>query len=432
MLSKWFCSTLFIAASLELVGLAGNWPSWRGPNNDQTTPDTGYPLTWSNTENVQWKTPLPDAGNSSPIVWGDRVFLTQAMEDGRRRMLICIDRKTGTILWEEGVTYDLPDPRHETNPHCAASPVTDGECVVASFGSAGIVAYDFQGKRLWHRDLGLQKHPWGQGSSPIIHGDQVIVYHGPGPQSALYSLSTKTGNINWSTPIPEVHPAERFDGFAGKSEGMLGSFSTPIVVTYKGREEIVIPAGNQLRAFALGSGRELWHSEGMNPLVYTSPTYGEDVIVAMGGYFGSVIFAKPGGNGDVTRTHRTFYEQRARKHRIGSPIIKDGLVYISNTPGIAECIELSSGKVIWEERLPGIGPKGETWGSPVLSGDRIYVVNQSGDTIVFRASRTFEVLARNPIGEMSNSTPAFSDGQIFLRTHGGLFCIAAPETVPTR
>lgn len=424
---------LMVFGLLAGMGLqAENWPSWRGPNGDQTTAETDFPLKWSRDENVRWRTPLPDEGNSSPIVWGKRIFLTQAVDAGRKRLVLCFDRETGLPLWEKGIAYELPDPRHDTNPHCAASPVTDGKLVVASFASAGIVAFDFEGRQLWRTDLGPQKHTWGQGSSPILHGEQVIVYHGPGPQSALYALDKRTGKVNWSTPIPEEHPAERFDGFAGRSEGMLGSFSTPLVVSHQGRDEIILPAGNQLRAFAVGTGRSLWHCEGMNPLVYPSAAYGDGVIVAMGGYFGSVIFARPGGNGNITGTHRTYYEQRARKHRIGSPVIRDGYVYISNTPGIAECIELATGRVVWEERLPGIGPKGETWGSSVLAGDRLYVVNQSGDTIVYRASPQFEILARNPIGEMSNSTLALSDGEIFLRTHAALYCISGKPAPAAR
>lgn len=431
MLSFVRCVVAVLVCAVSVVALAENWPSWRGPDGSQVTPETDFPLKWSRDENVRWRTPLPEPGNSSPIVWGNKVFVTQPIEDGKRRTVICLDRDSGEVLWQKGVDWDKPEERHETNPHCSASPVTDGQCVVASFASAGVVAYDMNGNKLWRADLGPQKHRWGQGSSPIIHGDQVIVYHGPGSYSALYALDKQTGKVRWKTEIPEEHPPERFDGFAGQSEGVLGSFSTPLLVHFRGRDEIVLPAGNQLRAFAVGTGRQLWNCEGMNPLVYTSASFGEGIVVAMGGYSGAVIFARPGGNGNVTATHRTYYEQRARKHRIGSPIIKDGHIYVSNTPGVAECIELATGKVVWEERLPALGPKGETWGSPVLSGDRLYVVNQSGDTLVFRAAPKFEVLARNPIGEMCNSTLALSDGRIYLRTHDALYCIADSPQQPT-
>lgn len=405
---------------------AANWPSWRGPSQDQISPETKFPTKWSKTENVKWRAALPEAGNSSPIVWGDTVFVTQAVQDGKQRTVIAFDRATGKQLWQQGVSYEQDDPRHQTNPHCAASPVTDGERVVASFASAGIVAYDFAGKQLWKADLGKQAHGWGQGSSPVIHGDLVIVYHGPGEFSALHALDKRTGEKKWTVPLKEQHPPERFDGFAGKNDGIIGTFSTPLVVTAGGREEIILPVVNKLRAFSPSTGRELWSADGMNPLVYSSASFGEGTLVVMGGFFGSVIFAKPGGEGDVT-DKRLFYERRMRKHTIGSPIVKGGHIYVSVTDGFLQCYELASGKLLWEERLPANGASGQTWASSVLAGDKLYVVNQSGDTIILRAAPKFEVIATNPMGEPSNSTLALSNGEIFLRTEAALYCIAEPK-----
>lgn len=421
---------LLIAALADVH--AGNWPSWRGPSGNQVSAETRFPLHWSWSEkggasNILWRTELPEAGNSSPVVWGDRIFLTQAREDGARRNLMCFDRRTGRLLWEQGVAFEGQDPRHETNPHCAASPVTDGKMVVASFASAGIAAYDFEGKRLWLANLGPQRHNWGQGSSPVLHGDVVLVYHGPGKDSALVALDKATGVARWKTPIPEDQPSERFDGFAGKSDGMLGCFSTPLVVRVAkgpnlGRDEVILPASNRLLAFSAASGERLWWSEGMNPLVYTSASFGEGKVLAMGGYFGSTILIEPGGDGDVTGK-RLHWERRAKKHRIGSPILLNGHAYLSTTDGFAQCLHLATGNLLWEERLPSSGADGATWSSMTLAGDRLYVVNRSGDTIVLRASPVFEKLASNPVGELSNSTLALSDGQVFLRTHKALYGI---------
>jgi outer membrane protein assembly factor BamB len=402
---------------------AGNWPTWRGPKQDNISPETKFPEKWSRTENVKWRTSLPEAGNSSPIVWGDTVFVTQAVRDGKERTLMAFDRATGKVRWQRGVAYEEKDPRHKSNPHCAASPVTDGERVIASFASAGIVAYDLSGKQIWVADLGPQKHEWGQGSSPIIHGDLVIVYHGPGEISALHALDKRTGLKSWTVPLKEQHPPERFDGFAGKNEAVLGTFSTPLVINTTAREEIILPVVNRVRAFAPSTGRELWTADGMSPLVYGSPTFGEGILVVMGGFFGSVIYLKPGGEGDVT-SKRIFYERRMRKHTIGSPIVKDGHIYLCVTDGFAQCYELATGKLLWEERLPAMGANGQTWASAVLAGDRLYVINQSGDTFVLRAAPKFELIATNPLGELSNSTLALSDGEIFLRTHSALYCIA--------
>ena len=402
---------------------AANWPSWRGPNQDGTTPETRFATSWNKDKNVRWRSALPEAGNSSPIVWGDHVFVTQALQDGKQRTLMAFDRVTGKLLWQKGVPYEPEDPRHKTNPHCAASPVTDGERVVASFASAGIVAYDFAGKELWRADLGKQRHGWGQGSSPVLWGDLVIVYHGPGEFSTLYALDKKTGAKRWSVPLKEEQPSERFDGFAGQKDGMIGTFSTPLVVSAAGRQEILLPAVNKLRAFDPGTGRELWSADGMNPLVYSSPTFGEGTVAVYGGFFGSGIFIKPGGSGDVTGK-RLVYEQRLKKHCIGSPIIRDGHVYAALTDGFAQCVELATGKNVWEERLPATGASSQTWASPVLVQDRLYLVNQSGDTVVLRAGPKFEVISINPVGEPSNSTLALSNGDIFLRTQEALWCVA--------
>jgi outer membrane protein assembly factor BamB len=415
--------TVSFACLTSCATFAGNWPSWRGPNQNNISPETNFPTRWSRTENVKWRAELPEAGNSSPIVWGDTVFVTQAVDDGKRRTLMAFDRKTGKQRWQQGVAYDEVDPRHKTNPHCSASPVTDGERVIASFASAGIVAYDFSGKPLWKADLGKQRHDWGQGSSPVIHGDSVIVYHGPGEFSALHSLDKRTGAKQWTVPLKEQHPAERFDGFAGKNDGALGTFSTPLIVSANGRDEIILPVANKVRAFAPADGRELWSADGINPLAYASTTYGDGTLVTFGGFFGGVVFLKPGGTGDVT-AKRLFHEQRMKKHTIGSPVIKDGHIYVCVTDGFLQCYELVTGKMVFEERLPATGGSSATWGSPVLVGDRLYVVNQSGDTLLLRAAPKYEFLASNPLGELSNSTPAFSNGQVFIRTHAALYCVA--------
>ncbi len=402
---------------------AANWPSWRGPDQNNQSPEKRFPTRWSKEENIKWRTALPEPGNSSPIVWENTVFITQAVEDGRRRTVMSFDRTNGRLRWQQGVEFGAKDPRHEMNPHCAASPVTDGNRVVASFGSAGIVAYDFAGNLQWKADLGPQTHEWGQGSSPVLHRDQVLVYHGPGPHSALYALDKKTGRQRWVTPLPEAQPAERFDGFAGKNDGKIGTFSTPLVISTGGHDEIILAVGNKVRAFAPDTGRELWFADGMSPLVYTSPSYAQGTLVVMGGYMGSMMFLHPGGKGDVT-PQRLVYERRMKKHVIGSPIVKDGHVYVGVTDGFAHCYDLATGKLLVEERLPATRGSSQLWATANLAGDKLYGVNQSGDTLIWRASPRFEMMATNSVGELSNSTLAMSNGELFLRTHAALYCIA--------
>lgn len=415
-------AALSLTCSLS-TAFAAPWPSWRGPNQDQTTPETRFPLHWNATNHIRWKVSLPEAGNSSPVVWGDRVFVTQATGDGKRRGLMAFDRATGKQLWTQEVGFDAADPHHASNPHCAASPVTDGKRVVASFASAGILACDVTGRVLWRRDLGPQRHEWGQGSSPVIDGDRILIYHGPGPGSSLHALNAATGATLWTIPLKEEAPPERFDGFAGKSGGVIGTFSTPLLVSVGGRRELVLPVVNRLRAFSPETGTELWNVDGMNPLAYGSATFGEGRIVAMGGFFGARMLLAPGGSGDRT-SERIQYERRMKRHTIGSPVIHEGHIYLAVTDGYLQCYRLSDGNMLWEERIPSTGSNPQTWGSLVRAGDRLYVVNQSGDTVVFRAAPKFEVLAQNPLGDLSNGTPALSEGELFLRTEHALWCVS--------
>ena len=420
---------LVISASALTLSLGENWPNWRGPNFNNISGETEVPIEWSKAKNIKWRAPLPEPGNSSAVVWGNSVFVTQAIDETGERWLISFDRKSGKEQWRKGTRYAGREKRHDTNTHCAASPVTDGQRVIAHFGSAGVYCYDFQGKEMWRQDLGPQDHTWGQGSSPVIQGDYCIIYHGPGSPSKLIALNKATGKTAWEVSIPEEQPKERFDGFAGKSDGMMGSFATPIISrsAQKG-EEVILPVANQLRAWELSSGKPTWHCDGMNPLVYSSPTLTDGTIVAFGGYFGSSIVISANQKGDAT-SKKLWYEQRAKKHRIGSPIIYKGNIYIANTDGTAECVELATGKSLWLERLKHTGANGETWASMVLVGDKLLVTNRSGDTFVLRAAPRFEQIAVSSLGEVCNATLAVSDGELFLRTHAALYCISSSARV---
>ena len=423
---------LFASIALSVPLLAANWPAWRGPNQNGETPETNLPLKWSAKENVKWKSELPDRGNSSPIVWGNRVFVTQAMEKEGKRLLICLDRKDGQVLWQKGPAFAEKEPTHDTNPQNSPSPVTDGHRVIAWFGSAGLYCYDMNGNELWKRDLGRQTHEWGYASSPVIHKDLVFLNFGPGKRSFLAAFDKQTGKTIWENDIPEVQPESREDNFRGRPNGVIGSWSTPIVIDFEGREELIVSLPDWVKAFDPATGRELWRCAGPNPLLYTSPVYGEGVVVVMGGFHGPTLAVKPGGEGDVTETHRLWKSGRT-ENRLGSPVIKDGHIYVMNMPGIAECLELKTGKQIWEERLRGKGPNNASWSSMVLAGDRIYILNQSSETFVLRASPTFQVLAVNSLeDELTNSSIAISNGEIFIRTHENLWCIASEVKTASR
>jgi len=213
--------------------LAGNWPSWRGDAaGSGITTEKNLPTEWSATKNVKWRTELPDIGNSTPVVWGNRVFVTQAIKDEDFRGTLCFDRKTGKQLWKAGVTYDKKEKTHATNPYCAASPVTDGERVIASYGPAGLAAYDFEGKELWNREFPPIEHVWGWATSPILYKNLCIFYYGPGEGAFLIALDKKTGKTVWKFDEPKWDVSKRTDGRDPDNvkPEYVGMFCTPIVV----------------------------------------------------------------------------------------------------------------------------------------------------------------------------------------------------------
>jgi outer membrane protein assembly factor BamB len=349
------------------------------------------------------------------VVWNDRVFITQAIEKDQRRTLICFDRSNGKILWQSGVTYSERESTHATNPLCSSSPVTDGERVIAWFGSAGLFCYDMQGKQLWQRDLGKQAHIWGYGSSPVLHQNLCILNFGPGERSFLIAVDKGTGKTVW-----QVH--EPGGNFGNDSKDWKGSWSTPLVIRTDTREELIASLPGRVASFDPLNGKPYWTCLGLNPLVYTSPLWGDGVLVLMGGFNGSSLAVRPGGNGDVTETHRLWQIPKT-KQRIGSGVISGKHIYIVDEPGVAGCFELNSGKMVWQERLEGPSEEYTSWSSMVLGDGKLYVINQGGDTFVLQPSPAFKGIATNSLGEMTNASLAISNGEIFVRTHQALWCI---------
>ena len=413
--------TLSLAASLVLASnlFADNWPMWRGPLGTGVAKEKQLPTRWDSQTNVKWKTPLPERGNSTPVIWEKRVFLTQAI--AAQRLVVCLNRADGTVLWEKGTDYAGPEKFHPTNTPCAASPATDGEIVVANFGSAGIFAFDFEGRKLWQVDLGPVTHQWGYAASPVLDSERCYIHFGPGTNHMVVALEKRSGKKLWQVDVPIEHPSERTDGFAGK-QGEVGSWSTPILVQADQRPELVVSLPGRLAAFDPKSGAELWRCGGLNPLLYTSAMAGEGVVIGAGGYGGSTVAVRPGGVGDVTE-QRLWHKLRD-KQRIGSGVITKGHLFILNTPGTAQCISLKTGDTVWEQRLSGTGSRSESWSSMILVNDLIYVNNQAGDVFILRAAPEFELIATNSISDgVMNASVAASDGEIFLRTENNLWCI---------
>lgn len=394
---------------------AEEWGQWRGPRGDGISSTKGLPTSWSIDKNVAWKTPLPEAGNSTPVVWQDRIFVTQASTT--TRMLMCFSLKTGELLWKTAVDWAMPDPTHGTNPFCSSSPVTDGERVIVWHGSAGLFCYDMQGNELWKRDFGLQKHIWGYGSSPVIHNDFCYLHFGPGERSFLVAVHKQTGETIWQhdEPIDTQGTAEaKF-----QNADFYGSWSTPVIRQIGGKEQLILSVPFRIRSFDPTSGKPFWSSEGINALVYTSPLVENNLLIAMGGYNGMTVALQIQANDQIVRLWR----HPKTKQRIGSGAIHNGYIFIHNDPGVAECFDLHTGETVWEQRLSGPGGTPTNWSSVMIADGLCYTINQSGDCFVFKANPKFELISTNSLGETSNSSIVPVDGKLLIRTHKNLWCI---------
>lgn len=387
---------------------AENWPAWRGPRADGTSSEKNVPLKWSTTENIKWKVPLPAPGNSTPIVWENKIFLTQALEKGARRTVMCLDRSNGRTLWTKEVPGRADEPTHETNPQSSSSPVTDGQAVYAWQGSSGVVAYDLDGKELWKRDLGTFTHIWGYGSSPILYGDLLILNCGPGERAFVVALNKKTGEQVW-----------QMAGVTGKADQFLGSWSSPYLARHQDRDLLLIGQPHALVGYDPAKGTELWRCRGLTDLVYSTTIVSEGVAVSMSGYHGRAMAVKLGGEGDVTETNRLWLTPEGTKEqqRIGSGVIVDGHIYMVNEPGV-ECIKLTTGESLWKKRL---GTR--NWTSLVLVEGKLMFLDGQGNTHLFAAKPVFEELGENKLNETTNGSHAISKGNVFIRTYQHLWCV---------
>ena len=417
---------------------AENWPAWRGPEGNGICHETKLPLHWSTNENVLWSVPLPGPGNSTPIVWGKRVFITQATPNDSQRAVMCFDRQDGKLLWHAGLSSPEPEAGGASNPPCTPSPVTDGKRVVAWFGSAGVVCFDLNGRELWQRNLGRQTHGWGYAASPVLYRDLCLLNFGPGERSFVIALDLRTGQTVWQYFVPPIAADAKWEDFGGDLKDwkrfgsptmpeVTGSCATPVVVRAGGREEVVVALPFRVLAFAPQTGEVLWSCNGLNTGAYSSPFFGDGVLGVTGsGLRSAAMVIRPGGRDDVTATHRVWHLfPPGSKACIGSGVIARGHLYQVTAMGFAQCLELQTGRTFWDERLTGSGARNASWSSPILAGDRLYVPNQNADVFVLRAGPKFECLATNSIGaEQMNSSLAVADGEVFLRTHKNLWCIS--------
>jgi outer membrane protein assembly factor BamB len=420
---------------------AANWPAWRGPTGQGFCEEKNLPLKWSAKDNVKWKVPLAHQGNSTPVIWGDKIFLTQANKGGSTRSLICFARKDGKLLWQKDIGFAGKEQNWTQDWYANASPALDSERVVVSFASAGMYCFDHDGKELWKRtDLGTWQHGFGSGSSPVLYGELAILWVGPNSDAA----QKKDENVKKDEKAKKAKKAAGARNFllavdkkTGKTvwehDEAHGSWSTPVIAKVDMKDQLLLANFKEakdaadedtgyLKGYDPKTGMEIWKCQGINSYVYTSALYGNGVAVVMSGYGGSALAVKLGGTGDITKDR--LWKHPRNTQRVGSGMLIGDYVYMVDENAVAHCYEATTGKDVWQDKQR-VGSSGKTWGSMVHSDGRLYLLMHGGDTVVLKASPKFEVLAVNSLGdgEQTNSSIAVSNGDIFIRTFKHLWCI---------
>jgi outer membrane protein assembly factor BamB len=406
---------------------AGVWPSFRGPLGNGHATARNLPLRWGPDKNILWRAELPEPGNSSPVVSGNRVFVTCAEEEGRIRSLYCFDRATGQQLWVQTVRFERIMPTHKTNPYCSSTPLVAGKRIVVWHGSAGVFCYDLEGQPLWSRDLGEFQHMWGYASSPIFFKDRVILNCGPGKRTFLTALNISDGSTRWQTDEPVEG-----DGNRNEAGRYSGSWSSPVIAYVDGEAQVVCSLPTRVNGYDPDTGDILWTCDGVRgkkgDLSYSTPLIARDTCIVISGFNGPAFGFQLGGTGNITEKARLWRFEPGPQN-IGSGVLVGRHIYVPDAgPGTLRCIVPGTGEVLWQERLPKTA-----WGSIVYADSRAYVTCQNGDTVVFAPSpEGYQELAVNSLGEPSNATPALAEGQIFLRTARALYCISVLSAIVTR
>jgi outer membrane protein assembly factor BamB len=400
---------------------AGDWPGWRGPHGDGTCDEKPPPLKWSATENVAWKTPIPGKGHSSPIVWGDRVFLTTCLEqeakrpeDPARRMLLCLDRRDGAILWQKEVISARLEKLHRLNSRASSTPATDGKHVFVTFLDANdpkepkviVGCYDFEGRRVWQKSPGRFSSVHGFCSSPLLYKDTVIVNCDHDGDGYVVSLAKSDGEQRWRIDRPNK----------------TRSYCAPLIVDAAGRKQMVMSGSKCVASYDPDTGKQWWIIDGPTEQFVSSPVYLDGTIFLTAGFPAyHYMGIKPDGNGNVTETHVAWHH-KVRNSREGayvpSPIAYGKWFFAVSDDGILNCFEAKTGEWKWKQQL---GKHHSA--SPVLAGGHLYFTADNGDTYVLKAGESFELVNVNPLGEEVYSSPAVAGGQIFLRGDKHLFCV---------
>ncbi len=428
-------SGLLLGIPLALLG--GNWPQWRGPHSSGVSDDPKLPLEWTGTKNIAWKTAIPGLGHSSPVIWGDRIFLTTALEGdpipgaqapkhtfggkdfkhpsamgadrAHKMVVLCLDRKTGRILWER-TAHDgqVFDDRHKKASYANPTPVTDGKTVFAYFGTEGLFAYDFQGKQLWKMSPGkLLSVGLGVASSPVLDGERLFLQcdFDSGPGSFMLAVDKKTGKELWRV--------ER------KNQA---SWSTPLVLEANGRRELIASGTEAVIAYDPATGKELWRSKGVVGNAVPSPVSGHGMVFVAAGYPEKRAYGiRLGGKGDISQKPEFVWSYDKGVGYVPSPILYGDFLYVMSDRGLVTCLDAKTGERRYEgQRVP----KPATFtASPVAYGGRLFLTSEEGETFVLKAGPVHEVLATNSLGEAVYASPAMAGGELYLRGVQHLYCV---------
>lgn len=407
---------------------ASDWPCFRGPGSAAISDEGNLPTTWSETENLKWKLTLPGPGSSSPIVSGDRLFVTcysgygvdrrdPGQPEDLKRHLLCIRAADGKVIWQRSVGAVLPEDPYRGNigehGYASSTPATDGKHVYAFFGKSGLWAYDIEGNQLWQKGLGTESsnRRWGSAASPILYKNLLIV-NASEESLTLYALDKTSGQEVWKVEADKLEL----------------SYSTPVIVTLPdGREELVIAVPSEIWAFEPETGKLNWYAQTtLGGNVCPTPVAAEGLLYVFGGFPSTEAVAiRCGGEDDVTDTHIAWTSRDASY--VPSPLVHEGHLYWVSDTGQAYCAEARTGKVLYSERLPARGPGKPFYASVVLADGKLYAVSRTSGTFVLAAKPQFEQLAHNSFASDASdfsASPAISDGRIFLRPNQSLYCVA--------